>query len=297
MREDIQQAVKILNQGGIVIFPTDTVFGIGCRIDNEKAIERLFKIRKRPVSQAAPVLVSSLAMAKEYLKPIPKDVIEKLIKPYWPGQLTIVLPCLVEKIPELVRGGSGNLGVRMPNHKIILDIIKSVGVPILGPSANFHGKKTPYAYQDLDKELIKQVNFVVKGKCPIKQTSTVIDCSISPWKILRKGAIELKIMKTILHIDTTSNEIIKIGLNISGEGYFIKQKLDKKKAQIVLPLIERILKRKNLKLKDISEIKINPGPGSFTGIRVGLTVANTLGFLLKIPINGKQVGKMVEPVY
>jgi tRNA threonylcarbamoyladenosine biosynthesis protein TsaB len=104
-------------------------------------------------------------------------------------------------------------------------------------------------------------------------------------------------MKAVLSIDTTSNEIIKVGLNINGEEYNAEQKLDQQKAQAVLPLIEKMLEKKKIKLQGITEIKINPGPGSFTGIRVGLTVANTLAFLLKVPINGKTIGEMVEPVY
>src|SRR6266581_654728 len=97
--EQIEQAVKVLNDGGIVIFPTDTAFGIGCRIDNSEAIKRLFAIRKRPETQAAPVLVSSLDMAQDYVLPIPGGVVEKLVKPYWPGALTIILPCREEKVP------------------------------------------------------------------------------------------------------------------------------------------------------------------------------------------------------
>lgn len=104
-------------------------------------------------------------------------------------------------------------------------------------------------------------------------------------------------MKVLLFIDTTSNEIIKAGLTIDGEKYNVEQKLEKQKAQALLPLIEKMLKEKKIKLQDITEIQVNPGPGSFTGIRVGLTIANTLGFLLKVPVNGKPVGEMIEPVY
>ena len=104
-------------------------------------------------------------------------------------------------------------------------------------------------------------------------------------------------MKIILLIDTTSNKTIKVGLNRQEQEFMVEQKLDKQKAQIVLRLIDELLKKHNLKLKDIEAIQINPGPGSFTGIRVGFTVANTLAFLLKIPINGKPVGKLIEPIY
>lgn len=189
----VNEAVKILNQGGIVIFPTDTAFGISCRIDNENAIKQLFKLRKRPQSQAVPVLVSDLEMAKDYLEELPEDVIQKLINPYWPGALTIVLKAKKEMVPLLVRASGETVGLRMPNHSVILEIIKKVGVPILGPSANFHGENTPYEFNDLNKELVSLADYVVPGECTVKSVSTVIDCTKTPWKILRQGAIRLNI--------------------------------------------------------------------------------------------------------
>lgn len=189
--DEVKNAIDILKDGGIVIFPTDTAFGIGCRIDSEKSIERLFRIRKRPGSQAVPVLVSSIEMAQEYLEPIPGDVKEKLIKKYWSGALTIVLPCNLDKVPALVRGGGKTLGIRIPDHKTILSIIEGVGVPILGPSANFSGEPTPYEFKNIDPQLLKQVDYVVHGETQIGNVSTVIDVSKKPWKILREGAVKL----------------------------------------------------------------------------------------------------------
>ncbi len=138
-----------------------------------------------------PVLVDTVKMAQEYLEPIPKEVVDKLVESYWPGALTIVLPCKGAKVPALVRGGGNTLGVRIPNNPIAQSIIRGVGVPILGPSANFHGKNTPYSFEDLDPELVRQVDFVVEGECSVKKASTVIDCSINPWKILREGAVNV----------------------------------------------------------------------------------------------------------
>ena len=193
MNKQVMEAIKILNQGGIVIFPTDTAFGIGCRIDNEEAVKRLFSIRKRPAFMATPVLVNGLEMAQKYLKKIPEEVISNLIKPYWPGALTIVLQSRIDMVLELVRGHGTTIGVRMPNSQVIQDIIKNVGVPILGPSANFHGEKTPFEYKDLDPKLIKLVDLVLKGECLLKKPSTVVDCSKTSWKVLRIGAIDIKI--------------------------------------------------------------------------------------------------------
>lgn len=191
MDEDIQKAIKIIKDGGIVIFPTDTAFGIGCRMDDEDAVRRLFTIRKRPETQATSVLVSSLKMVEPYLKTVPEDVVEKLMRPFWPGGLTIVLPCHTDNVSELIRGGTQTLGVRVPDHLTTLELINGVGVPILGPSANFSGEPTPYMFDELNPELKILVDYVVPGVCHGKLASTVIDCSVKPWKILRQGLIRL----------------------------------------------------------------------------------------------------------
>ena len=104
-------------------------------------------------------------------------------------------------------------------------------------------------------------------------------------------------MKRVLFIDTSDNKLIKVGLTIDGKEDLTEQAIDNRRAQVVLPLVEALMKKHKLALKDLSEIKVNVGPGSFTGLRVGVAIANTLGFLLKIPINGKKAGDLVEPVY
>jgi L-threonylcarbamoyladenylate synthase len=193
MDSQIQEALKVFNQGGIVIFPTDTAFGIGCRIDNTSAVDRLFELRRRAETKATPVLVSNIAMAQEYVEPIDSEVRTMLLEKYWPGGLTVVMPAIVEKIPQKVRGGGTTLGVRMPNHTMLLEIIEQVGVPILAPSANFAGENTPFFLNDIDKALMKLVDYVVEGDTYRGKSSTVVDCTKKPWKILRQGAVELNI--------------------------------------------------------------------------------------------------------
>lgn len=186
-----ESAIKILNRGGIVIFPTDTAFGVGCRIDNTDSIQRLFNIRKRPLKKATPVLVSSIEMAKDYLAPL-SNIVRRLMTTYWPGALTIVYKCKTNKVPLPVRGGGENLGVRMPNHPLILKMIEKIGVPILGPSANFYQAPTPYYFEDLDPDFIKLTDGVVKGSSKIHNVSTVIDCTKRPFSIIRQGAEKVK---------------------------------------------------------------------------------------------------------
>jgi len=193
MSEQQKEAIAILRQGGIVIFPTDTAFGIGCRVDMIATIEKLYAIRRRPLTQAMTLLVDSIQMAQKYVRTIPVEVEKKLIEPYWPGALSIILESNTDRVSGLVSGGTKTIGVRMPDDTSLRDIISAVGVPILGPSANFHGEKTPFRRQDLDPALVSKVEYVLHGKGKEKNVSTVIDCVSTPWKIIRQGAVKLVI--------------------------------------------------------------------------------------------------------
>ena len=185
-----QDAIDELKRGKIGIFPTDTTFGVGCRIDDEGALKRLFKIRRRPQEKAVLALIDSIVMAEKYLEPFP-DEIRNLMNMYWPGGLTIVLSCKEEKVPPLVRGGGKTIGMRLPDHELMQSIIQEVGVPIVAPSANFAGGRTPFTLAEIDFEFIKLVDFVLEGECTLKKPSTVVDCSQKPWRIIREGAVRI----------------------------------------------------------------------------------------------------------
>jgi len=190
IQTQIDAATSILSEGGIVVFPTDTAFGIGCRVDNSSSIERLFRIRERPLTQATPVLVADPKMALNYFMHPSADVVN-LMAAYWPGALTIISTCDAEKVNALVRGGGDTIGLRMPKNDTILSILSGVGLPILGPSANFHGKPTPYSFDALDPELLKLVDYVVEGSCSVGLASTVVDCSVYPYTIVRQGTVHI----------------------------------------------------------------------------------------------------------
>ena len=189
MSKNLKEAIDVVKNGGIIIFPTDTAFGIGCRVDDVKTVRKLFELRKRPSSKAVPVLVSSIKMVEEYVEKIDPDV-RSLMQKYWPGGLTIVLKCKKGKISNLVRGGGDTIGVRIPAHQTVRELIKKVGVPILGPSANFAEGKTPFLMSDLDPNLVRKVGFVLQGRCKIKESSTVLDVVKKPWRVIRPGAVK-----------------------------------------------------------------------------------------------------------
>jgi L-threonylcarbamoyladenylate synthase len=192
MESKITKAVEILKSGGIVLLPTDTVFGICCRIDNQKVLERLFSIKKRENSQAVPILVSSTNMVKEYTQPF-NEKVEELMEQHWPGGLTIILKAKKEKVLPLVRGDGDTVGVRIPDSVSIFQIIEEVGVPITGTSANFHGLPSVKNWKELDPELVQLVDYVLEEDSLGGTASTVVDCSGEDWKILRQGAVQIEL--------------------------------------------------------------------------------------------------------
>lgn len=190
MDNNIDEAVQKLKEGKIGIFPTDTAYGVGCRADDEAAVKKVYMIRNRPEEKALLILVDSLEMASQYSE-VNDNVKEKLINHYWPGGLTIILPCKTEKIPPAVRANGPTIAIRLPNNPMIGEVIKKVGVPIVAPSANFSGELTPFSLEDVDQALLKEVDFVLPGVCTMKDISTIIDTTVSPWKIVREGVIKL----------------------------------------------------------------------------------------------------------
>jgi L-threonylcarbamoyladenylate synthase len=189
---DYQKALNALLNGGIVIYPTDTAYGIGCRLSNIDAVERLYEIRRRPLSKAVPLLVGSISMAKKYFAGNLPEKVVGLMQRYWPGGLTVINYCRKYLIPSNARAGKDTVGLRMPDNEDLINLINALGEPVLGPSANFSGEPTPYEYQAVDKELQKKADFVLKGNCKTMMASTVIDCT-NNFQILRQGSVRLEI--------------------------------------------------------------------------------------------------------
>lgn len=175
----IEKAQEVLKRGGIVIFPTDTVYGIGAIWTNSTAIERLHKIKGTPQHQSYPVLISNVGQAEQaaIVTPLAKNLISK----YWPGALTIVLK---------EKDGVNKIGFRMPGSDTLRELIKGAGAPVIGTSANFHGEKTPKSFEEIDPSLLKMVDYCLEGECSGKTESTVVDASTEEIKILREGAVK-----------------------------------------------------------------------------------------------------------
>jgi L-threonylcarbamoyladenylate synthase len=192
MNQTIQQTIEVFKNGGIVVFPTDTAYGIGCRMDTVVSVQKVYEIRHRPAEKAVLVLVSDIEMAKKYIE-ISDEVQKKLIEKYWPGGLTIILPAKTENVLSEVRAGGSTLAVRMPAHEELRNVIGEVGVPVIAPSANFAGEKTPHTFEEIDPKLLKEVDYVWKGECLLQGQSTLVDTTVTPWKVVRTGVVTISV--------------------------------------------------------------------------------------------------------
>lgn len=180
-----------LKNGKIIIYPTDTVYGVGGVITNEETIKNIYKAKDRSFSSPLIALVSSANKIKDIavINEKNKEKIEKLIKEFWPGGLTIILESKAIVPPIMISNGK-TVGVRMPAHETALKIIESAGGILPTTSANISGEATPRSYDELDEKFKCRVDIVVDGgKCPIGTASTIIDMSNENIKILREGAI------------------------------------------------------------------------------------------------------------
>ena len=182
-----QTAINIFRGGGIVIFPTDTIFGIGCRVGDLEAIRKLYNIRKRGKKKPTLILAESLEQVQIYAHLTREAKI--LAERFWPGPLTLILKA-TENTPDLILSRDKSIGIRIPNLSPLRKIIKQVGEPILAPSANFSGKVPPKRFSEIDKNLAKLVDYVLKFDCGSGETSTIIKMIDNKRFLLREGAIK-----------------------------------------------------------------------------------------------------------
>ena len=175
----IDEAVRVLEHGGVIGYPTDTTYGIGCAISDLNAVNKIFEIKGRDFEKPLSVAFSSIEMAKNYVE-LP-EMYEKILREYLPGPFTFLL-AKNELIGDKITAGLPRVGVRIPKYDIVLKIIEELGEPIITTSANLSGEPDVIKSDDLKVS----VDFLVRGECPIGIPSTLID--LDSKKILREGA-------------------------------------------------------------------------------------------------------------
>jgi len=187
--DNILAASEIVRRGGLVVYPTDTVYGLGCDPLNVKAVKRLFETkgeRKKPL----PILASDV----EHVEKIAhlSEIIRKIAASFWPGPLTLVVP-KKPTLPNVVTCNLDSVGVRVPRHDIALQLIRLSNGLLVGTSANKTGEKPPQTAYEAAEQLGKEVNIILDGgPTALGTPSTVVDLTSEKPKILRKGPIRLK---------------------------------------------------------------------------------------------------------
>ncbi|NOU16518.1 MAG: threonylcarbamoyl-AMP synthase [Bacteroidales bacterium] len=158
MQENINQAVKILKSGGIILYPTDTIWGIGCDATNPEAVSKIYQLKQREDSKSMLVLIDQPRRIPSYISEMPEiawDLIELADKP-----LTIIYPKAKNLAPNLI-APDGSIGIRVVNHEFCKKLIGRFGRPIVSTSANISGKPSPSSFNNIDKEIKEKVDFIV----------------------------------------------------------------------------------------------------------------------------------------
>ena len=187
---DLKKVVDILNNDGIIIFPTDTVYGIGCNSFSDKAINKIFKLKGRDFNKPINILVANKNTINDVVVRI-NDMENELIDKYMPGALTVIFD-KKDNVSNLLTAGLDTVGVRIPNNNIALKILDSIDYPLATTSANISGNDSLINFQDIYKEFNGKVDAIVDGGISdIGIASTIVRVENDNIKILRQGSIEI----------------------------------------------------------------------------------------------------------
>lgn len=198
--EDNLQIKRKLLEGALLIYPTDTVYGLGAVIDREESLKKIYEAKSRAFSSPLIALVSSVDKIEKiaHIEEKNERVVKELAKNFWPGALTIILK-KKDIVPGIMVSNGDTVGIRIPDLKISLDIIEMAGGILATTSANISGEPSPRSYAELTDEIKSRVDIVIDGgECKIGEVSTIIDLTKSIPKILRKGAISTEEIKKII---------------------------------------------------------------------------------------------------
>jgi len=195
----LARAAAVLAAGGLVAFPTDTVYGLAALPSSSEAVERLYAVKERPRNRPIPVLLSDSKLL-ERVASVPaqtRRLVESLVARFWPGGLTLVLP-KTAAVPEVVTGGP-SVAARVPDLQLARDLIREAGGVLAVTSANLSGRPSPCTAAEVEADLGKRIELILDGgPCPGGIPSTLLDCTASPPSILRHGAISAEDLRQVV---------------------------------------------------------------------------------------------------
>lgn len=195
---ELDNCIEVLMNGGIVIFPTETVYGIGTNAYCEKSVEKIYEIKERPEEKPLSILVSNVNEISKYAI-INNSMEEQIIKNFMPGPITIIL----EKRPEVfnyITSGKNTIGIRIPDNKIVLKILEALKLPIVAPSANISGHPSGIELNEILPDFENKVDICIDGgKSELSESSTIVQVVDNEIKVLRQGKILKQDIENILN--------------------------------------------------------------------------------------------------
>jgi len=196
----LKSASNILDKGGIVAFPTETVYGLGACVFNDEALSKIFKAKGRPSDNPLIVHISDESMLKELVSRVPRNA-RLLMQKFWPGPLTLIFP-KSKKVPYTVTAGLETVAVRMPSHPVARILIDILGCPIAAPSANTSTKPSPTNAKHVIEDLYGKIDAIIDGgSSDIGLESTVLDITRKPNLILRPGGITYEELSKVIDVE------------------------------------------------------------------------------------------------
>ncbi len=184
----IDMVVGVLRRGGIAVYPTDTFYGLGVNCYREKAVEKVYRLKKREYDKPISLVVSDVAMVKDVCVNIP-PAFEAMAKSFWPGPLTLILKSS-SKLPSILLGEDGSIGIRLPDFSWLRELIRRAGFPLTATSANISGEKEISQPDKVIEIFEGKVDLIVDGgTTPGQLPSTVVDLTSEKPKIIREGAL------------------------------------------------------------------------------------------------------------
>ena len=196
-REDIKEAAKILKEGGTLIFPTETVYGLGACFNDEDALQRIFLAKGRPQDNPLIVHIYDTGQVEEIVEEVPPRG-RKLMERFWPGPLTLIMK-KKETVSPIISAGLSTVAVRMPSGEIALELLKEVDIPLAAPSANRSGRPSPTSEEHLEEMMGRVDGILLGGDTSIGLESTVLDLTKEPPLLLRPGKVSVEELEEILN--------------------------------------------------------------------------------------------------
>jgi len=258
--EAIEEAAEVIKNGGLVAFPTETVYGLGANALNPQSVKKIFEAKGRPQDNPLIVHIADYDL-QGYAKEVP-DIVNKLINRFWPGPLTIILE-KQDIIPDETSGGLSSIGLRMPNNNIALALIKKAGLPIAAPSANLSGKPSPTEVQRCIEDLDGRVDFIIGGsESEIGVESTVLDCTSYPPCILRPGAVTLEMLREVdekIYIDPAIMETLGENIKPKAPGMKYRHYAPKASVKIIKGDLKKTIEKINEMVQNYKDGEIKVG--------------------------------------